>query len=204
MARARHLSVLLAFVLLSTYGQAQVYAKKRLVSTVGGGGGGLVFTQGNGPSDLMRGSSLVNCGVQYGVGKRIGVGFRYERLSARRGILEAGPSRTASYALDLHVVIARWERTELDLSAGAGFAITALSAQTGRLPREARGGLITGGIRWSKTLSPTLGFFLGGRACAAEPQAISDERGHVLLDNGQPLKVGFYALGVEAGVLVRF
>lgn len=196
---------LLGFLLLcSTCCTAQVFAKKRLVFDLGGGAGGLVFTQSAGPNDLLRVASVVGCGVQYGFGKRIGLAFRYERMSARRGILQAGPSRVASYTADLRVVVARWERGELDAAIGLGPAFTTLAADQGRLPREGRGTAFMLGMRWSRMVTPTVGYSFGATAHSALPEQIADERGDVVLRDGTPLKVGYRSIGLNAALLVRF
>lgn len=202
MAWRGHLVGLL--LLGALHGQAQVYGKKRLVFDVGGGGGGLMFTQAHGPDDILRGASVVGCGVQYGFGKRIGLAFRYERMSARRGILEAGPSRVAGYTAAIHVVMGRWERSEVDGSLGFGPANITLSADRNRMPREGAGGSVMAGLRWSRAVTPTVGYAVGATAHTSAPVGMADERGAVYLADGTPLEVGFNSLGLHAALLVRF
>ncbi|HEY0977946.1 MAG TPA: hypothetical protein VGE21_10800 [Flavobacteriales bacterium] len=196
--------LLLLFLLLAGGAWAQICGRKNLVTTMGVGGGGLIFTRADGPAEIMRGSVSIGFGFRYGLGERLSPAFRYDRIGVRRGILDAGPSRTASYQLGLHYVFWRGDRSEWDIGAGLGVANISLAAYTARLPREGHVGFFALNAGWSRMLSPTVGFHLSGHWIGSNEETISDEDGVVKDATGEPIRIGFRSISAEAGLLVRF
>lgn len=183
---------------------AQVFGKKTLVTALGGGAGALTFTQADGPSDVARASVLVSVGSRYAVGKRLSIGFRYDRIGVRRAIFNAGPSRTSSYQLGLYYVLVRRHRSDIDIGAGFGTATMALAAHSARLPREGRAGMFSLSGRWSRMLTPTIGFHVTGRWQVTSEEELRDEHGVMVDGQGTPVLVGFRSLSLESGLLIRF
>jgi hypothetical protein len=198
------LAIILLYLAVTATGRGQTIAKKDLLITLGGGACSLAL---KGDSDLFHTRTIggtIDFAFNYSITDRFAMGFHYQRLGTDDIDPPAERVRITRYEIEVGWRAWSGAHSALQITAGAGAGVPAISLSGGGLPLTAVTGEVSLGARYVHLLTDVIGAYALLNATPGKSGALLYGDQEVRDVHGNAVQINWSAVSLAAGVMVRF
>jgi hypothetical protein len=194
-----------AFSLATSALSAQAVHQKNLLITMGVGAG-LVSLKS--PTEVLRldqgQCGAVRIAFGYALSDRWSLGMHYDRIGTTDHPGPVQRFRLTTYLLEGSYRPIIGKRGTVELNAGIGSSVLALTPTNGRLPARSNHGSLAFGLRYVYVISGTIGAYLASDIAAGNEADLAIEGAPVTDEQGRTVRTSWNSQRLGAGLVVRF
>jgi len=200
-----NLLLIAAFSLAASALSAQAVHQKNLLITMGVGTGLVSLKSPTEVLQLDHGQcGAVRIAFGYAISDRWSLGMHYDRIGTTDHPGPVQRFRLTTYMLEGSFRPIIRKRGTVELSAGIGPSLLALTPTNGRLPARSQHGMMAFGVRYVFVISGTIGAYLGGDIAAGNEAGLAIEGAPVTDEQGNTVRTSWNSQRLGAGLVVRF
>jgi len=194
-----------AFMLATATLSAQAVHQKNLLITMGVGAGQVSLKS---PTEVLRldggQCGAVRIAFGYALSDRWSLGMHYDRIGTTDHPGPVQRFRLTTYLFEGSFRPLLGKHGTVELNAGIGPSILALTPTNGRLPARSNHGMAAFGLRYVHMISGTLGAYISGDIAAGDEAPMAIEGIPVRDEQGDQVKTSWNSHRLGAGLVVRF